>query len=136
MNWNSHNFIKEHKFHNVHKGTKKQIETSDSTSTALCTKVQRKQCSKVYYWKFLVLLGKKKKFFYSIMLYGGQKFPVCLKGKLVWEFLPKRLALGWESWNIHQVWPTVTLRHWINDIKYKEIFKLLNMSGNPTSPYI
>lgn len=32
---------------------------------------------------FLFFWGKKKKFFYSIMLYGGQKFPVCLKGKLV-----------------------------------------------------
>lgn len=51
---------------------------------------------------------KKKNSPYSIMLYGGQEFPVCLTGKLSREIFPKRLALTRESWNTHQVWPAVT----------------------------
>lgn len=72
-----------------------------------------------------------------LKLYGGQvKFSEhCMEGSYE-RFFPKRLALGWESWNTHPVWSALTLRLWISDIKYLEIFKLLHMSGNLTNPYV
>lgn len=117
-----------------HKGAKKQIETTDTTS--ICTKEQRKQFSKACHWKFLVLL-KKNSPNDILKLYGGQvKFSEhCMEGSYE-RFFPTRLALGWESWNTHPVWSALTLRLWISDIKYLEIFKLLHMSGNLTNPYV